>query len=48
MINALASQSISRAGFLKKLDRFYLAIEHAVAIIVDFSQKWQCLTVCLA
>ena len=40
VIDALASQSFSRAEFLKKLDRFYLAIEHA-ATIADFSQKQQ-------
>jgi len=40
-IDALASQSFSRAEFLKKLDRFYLAIEHAAATIADFSQKQQ-------
>lgn len=41
VIDALASQSFSRAEFLKKLDRFYLAIEQAAATIADFSQKQQ-------
>jgi predicted helicase len=41
VIDALASQSFSRAEFLKKLDRFYLAIEDAAATIADFSQKQQ-------
>jgi len=30
---ALASQSFSRAEFLKKLDRFYLVIEHPAGIV---------------
>jgi predicted helicase len=41
VIDALASQSFSRADFLKKLDRFYLAMELAAATISDFSQKQQ-------
>ena len=41
VIDALASQSFSRADFLKKLDRFYLAMEQAAATISDFSQKQQ-------
>ncbi len=41
VIDALASESFSRAEFLKKLDRFYLAIEQAAATIADFSQKQQ-------
>jgi predicted helicase len=41
VIDALASQSFSRAEFLKKLDRFYLAIEQAAATTADFSQKQQ-------
>jgi predicted helicase len=41
VIDALASQSFSRAEFLKKLDRFYLAMEQAAASISDFSQKQQ-------
>ncbi len=47
VIDALASQSFSRGDFLKKLDRFYVAIELAAATISDFSQKQQFLnTVC--
>jgi predicted helicase len=41
VIDALTSQSFSRADFLKKLDRFYIAIEQAAATISDFSQKQQ-------
>ncbi len=41
VIDALTSQSFSRADFLKKLDRFYVAIEQAAATISDFSQKQQ-------
>jgi predicted helicase len=41
VIDALASQSFSRGDFLKKLDRFYIAIEQAAATITDFSQKQQ-------
>src|ERR1039457_216615 len=41
VIDALASQSFSRADFLQKLDRFYLAMEQAAATITDFSQKQQ-------
>src|ERR1017187_2991353 len=43
VIDALASQSFSRADFLQKLDRFYLAMEQAAATISDFSQKQQLL-----
>jgi predicted helicase len=39
VIDALTSQSFSRADFLQKLDRFYIAIEQAAATIADFSQK---------
>ena len=39
VINALTSQSFSRDEFLKKLDRFYVAIERTAATIDDFSQK---------
>ncbi|MBI5772022.1 MAG: N-6 DNA methylase [Verrucomicrobia bacterium] len=39
VIDALASGHFSRADFLKKLDRFYLAIENAAATIEDFSEK---------
>jgi predicted helicase len=41
VIDALTSQSFSRADFLRKLDRFYVAIEQAAATISDFSQKQQ-------
>jgi predicted helicase len=41
VIDALTSQSFSRADFLRKLDRFYIAIEQAAATISDFSQKQQ-------
>lgn len=39
VIQALTSQSFSREGFLKKLDRFYHAIEATAATIDDYSQK---------
>jgi predicted helicase len=39
VIEALTSQSFSREGFLKKLDRFYHAIEATAASIDDYSQK---------
>jgi predicted helicase len=39
VIDALASGHFSRADFLKKLDRFYLAIENAATTIEDFSEK---------
>ncbi len=39
VIDSLASKSFSRAEFLKKLDRFYRAIEDTAASITDFSQK---------
>jgi predicted helicase len=39
VIEALTSQSFSREGFLKKLDRFYHAIEATAAAIDDYSQK---------
>ncbi len=39
VIDALASGHFSRAEFLKKLDRFYLAIESAATLIDDFSEK---------
>jgi len=39
VIDALASGHFSRADFLKKLDRFYLAIENAAETIEDFSEK---------
>jgi len=37
VIDALAAGHFSRTDFLKKLDRFYLAIEHAATLIEDFS-----------
>ena len=39
VIDALASGHFSRADFLRKLDRFYLAIESAASVIEDFSEK---------
>ena len=39
VIDALASGHFSRADFLKKLDRFYVAIESAATTIGDFSEK---------
>jgi predicted helicase len=39
VIDALASGHFDRAGFLGKLDRFYLAIENAAQTIDDFSEK---------
>jgi predicted helicase len=39
VIDALASQSFSRAEFLKRLDRFYGAIEATAETIDDFSEK---------
>lgn len=39
VISALTSQSFSRDGFLKSLDRFYGAIETTAATIDDYSQK---------
>lgn len=39
VIEALTSQSFSREGFLKKLDRFYHAIEGTAAEVGDYSQK---------
>ncbi len=39
VIDALTSQSFSRAEFLKKLDRFYGAIEATAETIDDFSEK---------
>lgn len=39
VIDALASQSFSRAEFLKKLDRFYGAIEATAATIEDYAEK---------
>ena len=39
VIDALTSQSFSREEFLRKLDRFYIAIEETARSISDFSQK---------
>ena len=39
VIDALTSQSFSRASFLQRLDRFYVAIERNARTITDFSQK---------
>ena len=39
VIDALTSQSFSRASFLQRLDRFYVAIERNAATITDFSRK---------
>ncbi|RJR35178.1 MAG: DNA helicase [Deltaproteobacteria bacterium] len=39
VISALTSKHFSREEFLKSLDRFYVAIEAAAAVIDDFSQK---------
>jgi predicted helicase len=39
VIDALAAGHFSRQDFLKKLDRFYLAIENAATVIEDFSEK---------
>ena len=39
VIDALTSHSFSRDGFLRSLDRFYIAIEDTARAISDFSQK---------
>ena len=39
VIDALTSHSFSRDGFLRSLDRFYIAIEDTARTINDFSQK---------
>jgi predicted helicase len=39
VIDALTSRSFSRKEFLKSLDRFYVAIEQAAAVLEDFSEK---------
>ncbi len=39
VIDALTGQSFSRHKFLKGLDKFYVAIEHAAANLEDFSEK---------
>jgi predicted helicase len=39
VIAALASDHFDRTDFLKKLDRFYLAIESAATTLDNFSEK---------
>ena len=39
VIDALTSHSFSQDDFLESLDRFYVAIERAAAIMKDYSQK---------
>lgn len=39
VIDALASKHFNRAGFLQKLDRFYIALEAAAETLTDFSEK---------
>jgi predicted helicase len=39
VIDALVSQSFSQQEYLKKLDRFYVAIEQAARTLTDFSEK---------
>ena len=39
VVQALTARSFSREDFLKRLDRFYVAIEAAAATITDFSEK---------
>ncbi|MDP8238099.1 MAG: type ISP restriction/modification enzyme [Candidatus Hatepunaea meridiana] len=39
VITALVSHSFSREEFLRKLDRFYIAIENAARTIEDFTEK---------
>ena len=39
VIDALTSHAFSRDGFLRSLDRFYIAIEDTAKTISDFSQK---------
>jgi len=39
VIQALTSKYFSRSDFLKKLDRFYFAVEHTAESIKDYSQK---------
>ena len=39
VIDALTSHSFSRDGFLRSLDRFYIAIEDTARTVSDFSQK---------
>ena len=39
VINALTAHSFSRDDFLESLDRFYVAIERAAAMMKDYAQK---------
>ena len=39
VVQTLTSRAFSRDDFLKTLDRFYVALEHAAATITDFSEK---------
>ena len=39
VIDALTSHAFSREVFLEKLDRFYIAIERAAAMMKDYAQK---------
>ncbi len=39
VIDALAIRHFNRAGFLQKLDRFYVAMEAAAETLTDFSEK---------
>jgi predicted helicase len=39
VVQTLTSRAFSREDFLKTLDRFYVALEHAAATITDFSEK---------
>jgi predicted helicase len=39
VVQALTVRAFSREDFLKTLDRFYVALEHAAATITDFSEK---------
>lgn len=39
VIDALVSATFSREDYLRSLDRYYVAIEHAAGTIPDFSQK---------
>ena len=39
VIDALTSHSFNREVFLKRLDRFYVAIERAASMMTDYSQK---------
>ncbi|HSI32377.1 MAG TPA: N-6 DNA methylase, partial [Tepidisphaeraceae bacterium] len=39
VMGAMTSQSFDRNSYLKELDRFYVAIEHAARTMTDFSDK---------